>query len=181
MKTYIALFRGINVGGHNLLPMKALTDLLESLGCQRVKTYIQSGNAVFRHAAGDTAGLSNHILAAIRQRHGFEPHIVVLELPEMEQAITSNPFPEVESEPKTLHLFFMSATPQHPDLKTLEGIRQNGERFHLGGKVFYLHAPGGIGRSRLGQRVEQALGVPVTARNWRSAYKIMEMAQQCRA
>lgn len=181
MKTYIALFRGINVGGHNLLPMKALTALLESLGCRHVKTYIQSGNAVFRHAAGKAANLSNQIRTAIKARHDLEPHIVLLELPEMERAIASNPFPEAEPEPKSLHLFFLSSTPQHPDLNALESIRQGGERFFLQGKVFYLHAPDGIGRSKLAARAEKALGVPLTARNWRSACKIMEMAQHCGA
>ena len=73
MKTYIALFRGINVGGTNVLPMKDLVALLENIGSQNVKTYIQSGNAVFQSEEENASLLSNKIRAAIKKSHGFEP------------------------------------------------------------------------------------------------------------
>src|SRR4029453_16438941 len=100
MKTYIALFRGINVGGKNSLPMKELVSLLEDLGCRSVKTYIQSGNAVFKSKEKDAARLSNKIRVEIKKRRGFEPYVLLLGLEEMEKAIAGNPFPETESEPK---------------------------------------------------------------------------------
>jgi uncharacterized protein (DUF1697 family) len=178
MKTYIALFRGINVGGNNTLPMKELTALLENLGADRVKTYIQSGNAVFRHQAESISQLSSSISAAIKENHGFEPHVLLLDLVEMEQAVTSNPYPEAEAEPKTLHLYFLASTPQNPDLKTLDSLKKANEQFKLIDNVFYLYAPDGIGRSKLAARVEKALGVAATARNWRTVNKIMAMAQQ---
>ena len=96
MKTYIALFRGINVGGNNILPMKDLAALLEKLGAQDVKTYIQSGNVVFRYKAKNTPQLSAGIRAAIKESHEFEPMVLLLDLAELEQAIASNPFPEAE-------------------------------------------------------------------------------------
>jgi uncharacterized protein (DUF1697 family) len=99
-------------------------------------------------------------------------------LDELERAMASNPYAEAESEPKSLHLYFLASEPQDPDLKTLESIRVDSERFALQGKVFYLHAPDGIGRSRLAARVEKALGVPATARNWRSVSKIVAMAKR---
>ena len=178
MKTYIALFRGINVGGNNILPMKELAALLENLGSHNVKTYIQSGNAVFRHKVENAAQLSSRISAAIKESHGFEPRVLLLDLVEMEKAIASNPFPEAESEPKSLHLYFLASRPENPDLKTLESIKQDNEQFKLIDKVFYLHAPDGIGRSKVAERAEKALGVAVTARNWRSVCKIMAMAKQ---
>ncbi len=179
MKIYIALFRGINVGGNNILPMKDLVALLENLGSQSVKTYIQSGNAVFLNKAESASQLTNRIGDAIKKSHGFEPQVFLLELDEMEKAITSNSFTEAESEPKTLHIYFLASVPKNPDLKMLESIKRDGERFNLMDKVFYLHAPGGVGRSKLAARVEKSLGVAVTARNWRSACKIMAMAKQC--
>jgi uncharacterized protein (DUF1697 family) len=91
----------------------------------------------------------------------------------MEQAMVSNPFPEAESEPKTLHLYFLASTPQNPDLQTLDSIKQANEQFKLIDNVFYLYAPDGIGRSKLAARVEKALGVAATARNWRTVCKIM--------
>ena len=178
MKTYIALFRGINVGGKNILPMKDLVALIENLGAQSVKTYIQSGNAVFQHKAESTSQLSSKISAAIKASHGFEPQVFLLDLAEMEKVVAANPFPEAESEPKTLHLSFLDSAPQNPDLKTLEEIKKDNERFKLIDNVFYLHAPDGIGRSKLAARAEKALGVAATARNWRTVGKIMALAEQ---
>ncbi len=115
MKTYIALFRGLNVGGKNILPMKELVAILESLGSHSVKTYIQSGNAIFRNKVESASRLSNRIKAAIKEKHGFEPYVFLLDLVEMEKAIASNPFPEAESKPKTLHLYFLASAPKKPE------------------------------------------------------------------
>ncbi|MCB0210958.1 MAG: DUF1697 domain-containing protein, partial [Anaerolineae bacterium] len=71
MKTYIALFRGINVGGKHSLPMKDLRGLLEKLDAKNVKTYIQSGNAVFQHTTDDVDHLAERISSAIEENHGF--------------------------------------------------------------------------------------------------------------
>jgi uncharacterized protein (DUF1697 family) len=177
MKTYIALFRGINVGGNNILPMKELKALLENLDLQSVRTYIQSGNVVFQSEEENAARLSRKISAEIKKSHGFEPQVLLLRIEEMEKAIEANPFPEAESEPKTLHVNFLAAVPENPDLKALEGLRKENERFELKGNIFYLHAPDGIGRSKLAANAEKLLGVPMTARNWRTVSKIMEMAK----
>ena len=180
MKTYIALLRGINVGGNNSLPMKDLVAALESAGARDVATYIQSGNAVFRSEEQDASLLAEGIRAAIGDRHGFEPRVLVLTSEEMEEAVRSNPFPEAESEPKTLHLYFLAVTPERPDLDALERIKGERERFVLSDGVFYLHAPEGIGRSKLAANAEKLLGVPATARNWRTVRKVLEMAEQRR-
>ena len=96
MKTYVALFRGLNVGGNNVVPMNELVALLEKTGAQNVKTYIQSGNAVFQSKEMNASLLSNIISAAIKRSHGFEPRVLLLELEEIEKAVGSNPFPEAE-------------------------------------------------------------------------------------
>ena len=178
MKTYIAFFRGINVGGNNVLPMKELVTLLENLGSQNVKTYIQSGNAVFQNEEEDALLLSNRIRAAIKKSHGFEPQVLMLEPEEVERAVGSNPFPEAESEPKTLHVHFLASMPKNPDLEALERIKGDRERFVLEDGVFYLHAPDGIGRSKLAAKIEKLLGVATTGRNWRTVCKILVMAKQ---
>ena len=178
MKTYIALFRGINVGGKNILPMKELKTLLQNLDLQNVKTYIQSGNVVFQSNEKSTSGLSSKISAEIEKSHGFKPQVLLLDIDEMEKAIGLNPFPEAESEPKTLHLSFLASVPETPDLKTLESLKTENERFELKGNVFYLHAPDGIGRSKLAANAERLLGVAMTSRNWRTVCKIMAMAKE---
>jgi uncharacterized protein (DUF1697 family) len=177
MNSYIALFRGINVGGKNILPMKQLVVILAGLGLENVKSYIQSGNAIFCCKAETAAGLPARIRAAIAEHAGFEPRVILLELAEMERAIGANPFPDAETDPKTLHLYFLAAEPDNPDIALLENLRQGKERYVLADQVFYLHAPNGIGRSKLAAQAEKALGVAVTARNWRSVTKIVAMAR----
>jgi uncharacterized protein (DUF1697 family) len=176
MSTYIALFRGINVGGKNSLPMRALVALLEELGVGNIRTYIQSGNAIFQSAENDASQLSRKISAEIKKHHGFEPHVLLLSLEELEKAMGDNPFPDAETEPGSLHLGFLASVPENPDLEKLESIKTESERFHLKGSVFYLHAPEGIGRSRLAASAEKLLGVPMTDRNWRTVCKLREMA-----
>jgi uncharacterized protein (DUF1697 family) len=177
MKTYIALFRGLNVGGSNILPMNELVTVLEKIGARNVKTYIQSGNAVFQSEETNASLLPTKISAAIEKSHSFEPRVLLLEFEELEKAVESNPFPEAESEPRALHLYFLEAIPENPDFDTLASIKSNHERFALKDGVFYLHAPEGIGRSKLAAKAEKLLGVSATARNWRTVCKIMEMAQ----
>ena len=160
MKTYIALFRGINVGGNNVLPMKELVARLESIGAQNVKTYIQSGNAVFQSQEANASLLSNKISAAINKSHGFEPQVFLLELAEMEQVVDANPFPEAEPEPKTLHIHFLASMPKNLDFAILESIKSERERFVLKDGVLYLHAPDGIGRSKLAANAESYLAFP---------------------
>jgi uncharacterized protein (DUF1697 family) len=178
MKSFIALFRGINVGGTNVLPMKDLVALLENIGSQNVKTYIQSGNAVFQNKEENASLLSNKIRETIKKNYGFEPQVLLLTPEEIESAIGSNPFPEAESEPKTLHVHFLASMPNNPDLGTLESIKGDHERFALKDRVLYLHAPDGIGRSKLAANAERLLGVAATSRNWRTVCKVMAMAKQ---
>jgi uncharacterized protein (DUF1697 family) len=175
MKTFIALFRGINVGGHNKLPMKELVAVLEGLGLQNIRTYIQSGNVAFDSKAADAAKLSAQIGAAIHKSHGFEPQVLLLDAARLEKIIRANPFPEAEGAGNTLHFMFLAAIPPKPDLAGIEKIRAASERCELKGDVFYLHAPDGVGRSKLVANMERLLGVPVTGRNWNTVLKLREM------
>lgn len=177
MDTYIALLRGINVGGRNTLLMVELVGVLESLGLSSIKTYIQSGNVVFQSKNINCVELSQSICAAIEKHCGFVIQVLILDVNEFEKAIASNPFPEAKAEPNTLHFFFLSSLPAKPNLKVLESIKKDSEQFRLIGKVFYLYTPEGVGRSKLAMKVEKALGVAVTARNWRTVSKIMEMVK----
>ena len=176
MNVYIAFFRAINVGGKNPLPMKSLIAILEGMGAAKVKTYIQSGNAVFLSAEESPAQLSNQLAAEIKKHHGFEPLTLVLGLQALRKACANNPFPEAEADPQSLHLGFLAAKPQRPDVDKLSSLKRTSERFHLGDGVFYLHAPDGVGKSKLAASAEKLLGVPMTDRNWRTVCKVMELA-----
>lgn len=177
MTTIIALLRGINVGGKHALPMKELAAILEALGASNPRTILQSGNAVFQIEEQDSQQLAGKIGAAIKARAGFEPTVMLLELEEIEKAIAENPFPEAETDPASLHVSFLASTPKKPDLEKLESLRIASERFHLADKVFYLHAPEGVGRSKLAAMAERVIGVQMTDRNWRTVCKIRDIAR----
>jgi uncharacterized protein (DUF1697 family) len=173
--TYIALFRGINVGGKNSLPMKELVAIMEDHGCTGIRTYIQSGNVVFESSRTKVKSFTKNIGESIKATYGFKPQIMVLTAAELRNAAAANPFPEAENGPKSLHMYFLADTPQNPDIKTLNELKTDNESFNLIGQVFYLHAPDGIGRSKLAARVEKSIGVRATARNWNTITKLLEL------
>ena len=177
MAIWIALLRGINVVGRKVVPMKALTVDLEREGLQRVRTYIQSGNIIFQCPRGTPNTLGQRIGKAVLDRHGFQPRVLVLSTLDMMRAAAGNPFPEAESSPKTLHLFFLATSPRAPDFASLGRLRTGKEAFELRGKVFYLHTPDGFAISRLARQIERVIGVDATARNWRTVSKLIEMAR----
>ena len=174
---YIALFRGINVGGNRSLPMRELAELLAGLGLREIQTYIQSGNVIFEADESDTAQLARRISQAVEHSRGFAPEVLLLETADLEKAVASNPYPQAEPYPKTLHVFFLAGDPPDPNLKKLESIQLDSEHFALKGRFFYLHAPDGVGRSKLAAGVEKALGVPATGRNWQTVRRVLEMAK----
>ena len=160
------------------MPMKDLVAMLGDLGARNIKTYIQSGNAVFVWKDKNTSQLANQIRAEIKKRRGFDPHVLLLELEDMERVIQHNPFPEAETDPTALHAGFLATAPERPDLKTLESLKSDSERFRLIDRVFYLFAPEGVGRSKLAAKAERLLGVPMTDRNWRTVLTLWKMAQE---
>ena len=175
MNNWIVLLRGINVGGRNIVPMKQLASLLLGLDCQNVQTYIQSGNLLLQHQESSRQVLSKILAEQMQQTFGFKPHILLLTLAQFEQAAANNPFPEAESEPKTLHVFFLAESATEVNLDALNALKKDNESFLLMEQVFYLHAPDGIGRSKLAEKVEKTLGVPTTARNWNTVSKLLQL------
>lgn len=176
--TFIALLRAVNAGGVNTLRTKDFVTLLEGLGFRKIKTYIQTGNAVFETNDKDGSKLAGKIKAAINRDFGFAPEALLFNLDELEKAIESNPYPEAESDPKSLHLTFLSTAPKAPDLAALEKSLKDTERFTLNGRIFYFHAPEGVGRSKAFSKIEKSLGVPGTARNWRTVSALAELARK---
>jgi uncharacterized protein (DUF1697 family) len=174
--TYIALLRGINIGGRHLLPMGDLAELLAELGCEEVRTYIQSGNAVFRHRQQGRETIAFEIRRRIADRYGFAPGVLLLTAAELQAVADGSPFAPRKG--KALHCFFLEAAPAAPDLERLAALQAPSEAFKLDGAVFYLHAPQGVGRSRLAFKVEKCLGVAATARNWNTVLKLLAMARE---
>jgi uncharacterized protein (DUF1697 family) len=176
MNTYIALFRGINVGGKNILPMKELVKYFEAEGCENIRSYVQSGNIVFQSKQKFDAKSATRIAQRVQKTKGFEPKILLLTPADLRTAVTHNLFPTTSG--KALHFFFLESSASRSSMAQLESLKAGSEEFALRKKVFYLYAPAGIGRSKLAAGAEKALGVPVTARNWNTINKLVEMVDE---
>ncbi len=164
----IVLLRGINVGGHNKLPMVELKDTLTELGATDVQTYIQSGNAVIQ---GDIAAVA--ISDAIEKAKGFRPQVMVLPLQAFVHIVNACPFPTDNG--KALHVWFLSETPDFDTVKA-DALAIPSESYLVTDRAVYLHAPDGIGRSKLAAKIENLAGVPATARNWNTVCKLLALA-----
>ncbi|WP_206483332.1 DUF1697 domain-containing protein [Thalassotalea sp. G2M2-11] len=165
MQTFILLFRGINVGGNNKLPMKELKALLSELGYQQVQSYIQSGNVVLKATSVDIDLIGQRIA----QQFGFTPKIMPLTTDALSQSITNNPYSSFAG--NTVQFYFCQQTPSFNEDKATD-LATNGEEFLLVDKVLYLHAPNGIGRSKLAAKLEDYLGVSTTVRNLNTVEKL---------
>ena len=165
---HIVLLRGINVGGHNKLPMAEFIDILNGLGAQGVRTYIQSGNAVMQ---GDISAAT--ISDAIEKSKGFRPRVMVFPLSVFAQIANACPFPMDDG--KALHIWFLSGKPDFDTVKA-DTLAIPSESYLVTDEAVYLHAPEGIGRSKLAAKIESLAGAPATARNWNTVNKLLALA-----
>ncbi|MGA2550733.1 MAG: DUF1697 domain-containing protein [Burkholderiaceae bacterium] len=177
MTVWIALIRGINVGGKRIVPMNRLVALLEKQGARDVVSYIQSGNLIFRDKATDDVKLGARIAKGIDEEFGFSPKVMVLTANRLEQAVRGVPTFEASSKSSTVHLFFLAAQPSRIEASAFDAIRAARESWQLGERVFYLFTPDGAGQSKLAQQCERILGVDATARNLRTATELLTRAQ----
>jgi uncharacterized protein (DUF1697 family) len=167
----IALLRGINVGGNKRVEMARLRALLEELGYREVRTYVNSGNAVFSGPRRP----ERHLEAAIAETFGFEVPVVLRTRDELADIVQANPLGDVANDPaKYLVVFCGAETTTNLDPKDFAP-----ETFHVRGREIYLWAPGGIGTSELAKRLaSKALGAKSTARNWRTVEKLLALADE---
>lgn len=176
METWIALLRAVNVSGVNRLPMAEFRDMLTGIGLQSARTYIQSGNAVFRSDLTAPV-LSQRIADGVLQGFGFRPPVLVLGQPAFQAALDASPFPKAAAEPTHLHAFFMDRAMPEAGLAFLKSVAAPGEEYALRGRVLWLYLPAGIARSKLAHRVMN-LPIEITARNLRSVQAIAELARK---
>ncbi|MFD9934182.1 DUF1697 domain-containing protein [Streptomyces massasporeus] len=176
--TYAALLRGINVGGSRKVPMADLRTLLADLGLGDVRTYLQSGQAVFSSGHGDEESLAGEIARAIEKRFGFGVDVIVRDHAYLRAIADACPFPAADLEPKQLHVTYFSA-PVTPDrFAEIDQKAYLPEEFRLGDRALYLYAPDGLGRSKLAEHLSKpriTKGVIGTSRNWNTVVKLVEM------
>jgi uncharacterized protein (DUF1697 family) len=178
MNRFIALYRGINVGGRNSVKMEALRAMHERLGHADVSSYIQSGNVVFA-GSGTAETITRKTAARFVEDFGFFSHIIVLPAARWSSLVRDNPFSEAAAElPKTVHAGICTGIPSAKGLKALQEKTGGSERFAIKDNVVYLHAPDGFGTSKFAAAMERASGVPITARNWSTVEAIWKMVDE---
>lgn len=168
MKKFIILFRGINVGGNNLLPMKAFVPLLEQRKFEGVSSYIQSGNVVLKSTENPT----DQLQSIVSENYGFSPNIFTLDEPAFLTSVLNNPYKDYEG--KFVHFYFCKTDINLVHDKLNKYIADS-EEYTVAGNVFYLHAPKGIGRSKLVANIESCLGQSTTGRNLNTINKLSAM------
>ena len=175
--THVALLRGINVGGKNMLPMKDLVSIFAAAGCTDVRTYIQSGNVIFKAPAG-APGIADGIAAKIEKQFGFRIPIILRTSQQLLQTIRNNPFLASVSDHRWLHVYFLAHPPNARAIGGLDTARSAPDVFHVLGQEIYLHLPNGMGRSKLTNAYfDSKLSTTCTARNWATVLKLSEMME----
>ncbi len=175
--TYVALLRGINVGGKNRLAMKDLAALCEGLGCGEVRTYIQSGNVVFTAPARAAGGLAAGLSAAIAGAHGLTVPVVLRGADELAAVVAGNPFLTGDVDAARLHVAFLGAAPAADRAARLDPERSPPDAVALVGRDLYMHLPNGVARSKFtNDYLDRTLGTVSTLRNWATVLKLAEMA-----
>ncbi len=178
-RPYVSLLRGINVGGHRKLLMRDLAAMFGAAGCENVRTYIQSGNVVFRTSPALADGLSARMTAAIAASHGFQIPVVMRTASEFDRIIRGNPFLAAGADPTKLHVGFLAETPDPARVATLDPDRSPPDAFEVRGNEVYLHFPAGVARSKLtNDYFDRMLGTVCTIRNWRTVCRLHAMVSE---
>jgi uncharacterized protein (DUF1697 family) len=178
MPTYVALLRGINVGGRNLVAMSDLRELFETLGFAGAKSLLQSGNVVFKSDRLTGAKLEKLLERETAARLGVAAGFVVRSAAEIQQVVVDNPFPkEAKVDPGHLVVMFLKAAPEPEKVRALQAAIKGPEYMRCNGNHLHVVYPDGIGRSKLTSNlIEQKLGTRGTGRNWNT---VLKLAGQC--
>jgi uncharacterized protein (DUF1697 family) len=173
MTVHLALLRGINVTGRNMITMPELRTVCASIGWTDVQSYIQSGNLLFR-AAEKRQALESALEHAIETRFGLTIPVIVRTASEWPDYLERNPFPaESEKEPNRVMLALSKKPPRRDAVDGLRERANDGERIAESRDAIWIHYAAGSGRSRLSPALlDRLIGSPVTSRNWNTVRKL---------
>jgi len=175
---YVALLRGINVGGKNMIKMETLRSTFESLGFKNVKSYINSGNIAFDVSTPELpdAKLSAMIHDAIKKDFGFDISVMVRSMDEINEIVKHNPFNGQFENDKYMHVFFLDRELSNGHQDLIDSINNEDERIEVRGRTLYCCLKISILDSVVGKGfIDRKLKIPATARNWRTVTKLAEM------
>ena len=179
MTTHVALIRGINVGGHKMVAMSDLRDMLIALGFADARSLLQSGNLIFRGSARSVSRLEAMLEAEAAKRLKLTADFLIRTADEMTAVVDANPFPrEAARDPARLLVVFLKSAPDAAAVKALRDAITGGEVLEAKGRHAYIVYPEGIGRSRLtGALIEKKLATRGTARNWNTVLKLAALVK----
>jgi uncharacterized protein (DUF1697 family) len=178
MTTYAALLRGVNVGGGRKMPMAELRAALEELGHGDVRTYLQSGQAVFTAERGDGEALAAELAETLGERFGYACEVLVRDHAYLAGIVTACPFPAAELEGRQLHVTFLGRDVDDARFAALDREAFLPEEFRIGDRALYLYLPDGMGRSKLAEQLARPRlteGLVATTRNWNTVLKLAEL------
>ncbi len=177
MATFVAMLRGINVGGNAMIRMDALRQLVSGLGHSDVTTYIQSGNVVFISQKGSAATIAEGIENRIKKSFGMQVTVIVRSGAELATIVRTNPFLP-GADPATLYVIFLATKPEAASLTRLDPTLVAPDEFSVVGREIYARYPNGYGRSKMTSTFfENRLRLRGTARNWKTVTTLAELAK----
>lgn len=178
MTTHVALLRGINLGARNKVPKQTLLDVFAATGATDVRTYIQSGNVLFRAEDHAADGIAVAVSAAIAGQLGLTVPVVVRTVAELRTVVERNPFVAAGHPTDQLHALFLSGTPTPEIVAGLDPWFAAPDTFAIVDREIYLHLPNGAARSRLtNEWFDRRLGLISTSRNWRTVTTLLGMCE----
>lgn len=167
---WVALLRAVNLGSRNKVPMAGLRRALDDAGYQRVRTYIASGNVVFDHPSPEAGALE----ALVADAFGVQTTVVLRRAAQIRKLVRSHPFGDDTS---TSYVAFLAAKPTAAARRALADVDVTPDRYALVGGDVVLQFPSGYANAQLTAAVlEKTLGVPATARNWRTVEALADLS-----
>ena len=182
MAIYVALLRGINVGGHNKIKMAELKLLFENIGLSRVQTYIQSGNVLFESEEEEEEALRRRIEHEIEKVLSISVAVVLRTSLELERIIENCPFSEdalseaaLLSEGESFYVSLLLTSPSQAQIERLDAFRNESDEYRVVGREIYLLLRHGVRNSKLANNLHK-LDVPSTMRNWKTINTLASLA-----
>lgn len=182
MALYLALFRGINVSGKNIIKMESLRKQMEHTGYTNVQTYIQSGNVVFEAKQTSKAEISAAIESLIKKEYGYDIIVFVLDMADMNKVAVNSPYAtreELEEGSKKLYVTFLSQVPQKENIQKLYDAPIGDDLIELKDDILYFKLASKASDSKLSNNlIESKLKLKATTRNWNTTIKLLAMLEK---
>lgn len=182
MPSYLALFRAVNVSGHNVIKMEHLRKLMEANGFNNVATYIQSGNVVFDIDETDKAKVGRAVEVLLYKEYGYDVFTFILNEADLKNAINNNPYTKPEPEPSGIKKYFttfLSGDATTQGIDQMKKYNRSDDEFKALGNVMYLKLSQSAADSKLSNSfIESKMGLKSTTRNWNTTLKLLEMLQE---